>query len=99
MPSENSYKNLDPLLSQQLRLAIVSTLMKLKSADFKYLKEMTEATAGNLSHQIKKLKEAEYIEVEKSFENNYPKTTLKITSKGKKAFEDYVNAIKGYLNL
>ena len=99
MQNKHSYKNLDPLLSQQLRLAIVSTLMKLKSADFNYLKEVTGATQGNLSHQIKKLKEADYIKVEKTFENNYPKTYLQIAPKGKKAFEAYVNAIKDYLNL
>ncbi|NNC82033.1 MAG: transcriptional regulator [Flavobacteriales bacterium] len=99
MPSELKFKDLDSVLNSQVRLAIVSVLMKVNKADFNYLKEVTGATQGNLSHQIKKLKEAEYVKVDKTFENNYPKTYLRIAPKGKKAFESYVNAIKGYLDL
>jgi DNA-binding PadR family transcriptional regulator len=92
-------KELDPLLHSQIRLAIVSILMGLDEAQFNYLKEKTEATAGNLSFQLSKLKDAGYIKVSKSFKNNYPLTTVRITAKGKKAFEDYVNAMKDYLQL
>ena len=60
-------KPLDPLLHSQLRLGIVSILMNVKSADFVYLKEKTDATAGNLSVQIDKLEKANYIKVTKSF--------------------------------
>jgi DNA-binding MarR family transcriptional regulator len=93
------FKKLDNLLNSQVKLAIVSVLMKVKTADFNHLKEVTGATQGNLSHSIKKLSEAGYIEVLKSFERNYPKTNLKVTAKGRKAFEAYVEAIKGYLDL
>lgn len=92
------YKDLNPLLHSQLRLAIVSTLMTVAKANFNYLKETTQATSGNLSVQIKKLQKAGYITVEKSFKNNYPNTTLSITEKGKKAFEIYVNNLKKYIN-
>jgi len=92
------YKDLNPLLHSQLRLAIVSTLMTVAKANFNYLKETTQATSGNLSVQIKKLQKAGYITVEKSFKNNYPNTTLSITDKGKKAFEIYVNNLKKYIN-
>ena len=51
------YENLDSILNQQVRLAIVSTLIKVNKADFNYLKEQTQTTQGNLSHQLKKLKE------------------------------------------
>jgi len=61
-------------------------------------KEETQAAAGNISIQIKKLQEAGYIEVEKTFKNNYPKTMLSITDKGVKAFESYVNNLKKYIN-
>lgn len=93
------YDNLDPVLNQQIRLAIVSILINVKKADFNFLKEKTQATQGNLSHQLKKLKEAKYILIEKSFENNYPKTTCSLTAKGKIKFEEYVEQMKRYLNL
>lgn len=93
------YDDLDPLLNQQIRLAVVSTLIKVKKADFNFLKEQANTTQGNLSHQLKKLKEANYISVEKTFEKNYPKTYCSLTSKGKKAFEGYVLQMKKYLNL
>lgn len=93
------YDNLDSLLNQQVRLAVVSILIKVKKADFNYLKEQTQTTQGNLSHQLKKLKASEYIRIEKTFENNYPKTYCILTSKGKKAFADYVVQMKKYLNL
>ncbi len=93
-----NFVELDPLLHSQLRLAIISLLVGVKEADFSYLQEATQSTNGNLSVQITKLKDAEYIEVKKSFENNYPKTTCKITKKGLKAFEKYVEDIKNYLS-
>ncbi|MCB0508726.1 MAG: transcriptional regulator [Bacteroidetes bacterium] len=94
---KNNFVELDPLLHSQLRLAIISLLVNVKEADFTYILEATSATNGNLSVQLSKLKDAEYIEVKKSFENNYPKTTCKITKKGQKAFEKYVEDIKNYL--
>lgn len=90
---------LDPLLHSQIRLAIVSILMGVDEAQFNYLKTKTETSAGNLSFQLTKLKEAGYIKVSKSFKDNYPLTTVRITAKGKKAFEGYVNTMKKYLQL
>jgi len=92
------YKELDPLLHSQLRLAIVSMLVISKRVEFTYIKEQTKAASGNISIQIKKLHEAGYVEVEKTFKNNYPKTMLSITDKGVKAFEDYVNDLKKYIS-
>ncbi len=92
------YKNLDPLLHSQLRLAIISMLVSTEKVEFTHIKEVTEAAAGNISIQIKKLHEAGYIKVEKTFKNNYPKTMLSITHKGAKAFETYVNDLKKYIN-
>ncbi len=89
---------LNPILHSQLRLQIVSLLITVKEADFMYIQEKTQATNGNLSVQISKLKEEGYIKVEKKFENNYPKTTCSITKKGIKAFELYVLQIKQLLN-
>jgi DNA-binding MarR family transcriptional regulator len=92
------YKDLDPILHSQLRLAIVSILMTNEEVDFNYVKGITQATSGNISIQIKKLQDAGYIEVIKSFKNNYQNTTLKITNKGIKAFEQYIEDLKSYLN-
>lgn len=91
------FKDLDPILHSQLRLAVMSLLISVKEAEFTYLKEKTDATAGNLSVQIQKLKDAGYIEVIKSFKDNYPQTTCKITQQGVKAFEKYVAALQTYL--
>ena len=92
------FKDLDPVLHSQLRLAITSLLVSLEEAEFTYLKEKTKATAGNLSVQVEKLKQAGYINVKKSFRNNYPLTTCSITQKGISAFEAYVKALKGYID-
>lgn len=92
-------KELDPLLHSQLRLAVMSILMNVEEADFVYLKEKTESTAGNLSVQLEKLSNAGYIAVEKGFLGRKPRTVCHITPQGRKAFEDYVDALKSYINL
>lgn len=92
------FKDLDPILHSQLRLSIVSILISVDETNFSFIKETTKATSGNISVQIKKLQEADYIQVKKSFKNNYPNTSISITSKGIKAFETYVENLKKYIN-
>ena len=91
------FKDLDPILHSQLRLAVMSLLITVKEAEFTYLREKTNATAGNLSVQIQKLKDAGYIDVVKQFKDNYPQTICKVTKKGVDAFEKYVDNLKSYL--
>lgn len=91
------FKDLDPLLHSQLRLAVVSLLISVDSAEFTWLREKTNSTAGNLSVQLDKLSEAGYVTIEKTFRGKRPLTTCKITRKGVKAFEDYVNSLKDYI--
>ncbi|MBN2863114.1 MAG: transcriptional regulator [Bacteroidales bacterium] len=93
-----AFKDLDPVLHSQLRLAVISLLMSAESADFTYIQEQTGATAGNLSVQISKLKDAGYIEVTKKFSSNYPQTLCRITPFGRKRFAEYVKTLKDYLN-
>ena len=93
------FETLDPLLHSQLRLAIMSILISVESADFSFLLKGTNSTKGNLSTQIRKLESAQYIYIEKTFKNNYPLTTCKITKTGIEAFEKYVNTISTYLNI
>ena len=91
------FKELDPILHAPLRLAVISLLLSVKEAEFTFIKEKTNSTAGNLSVQISKLKDAGYIEVTKQFKDNYPLTICKITAKGIQAFEDYVKALQSYM--
>jgi predicted transcriptional regulator len=91
------FKELNPLLHSQLRLQIISLLISVENAEFSYLAEQTGASNGNISVQLTKLKDAGYIEVHKSFRNNYPLTKCNITQKGISAFEEYVNTIKQYI--
>ena len=95
----SEFNELDPILHSQLRLAVVSLLVSVKEAEFTFLKEKTGATAGNLSVQLQKLKEAGYIEIIKQFKDNYPQTLCRITKNGIQAFEDYVVNLKKYLNI
>lgn len=92
-------KELNPLLHSQLRLAVMSILMNVEEADFVYLKEKTESTAGNLSVQLDKLLSAGYISVEKGMAGKRPRTICSVTPAGRNAFEEYVEALKFYLNL
>lgn len=91
------FKDLDPILHAQLRLAVVSLLIGVEEAEFTFLKEKTNATAGNLSVQLNKLKDAGYIDIRKQFKNNYPQTLCSITPQGINAFEQYVKALQTYL--
>lgn len=93
------FKELDPILHSQLRLAVMSLLISVKEAEFTFIKEKTNATAGNLSVQIAKLKEAGYIDISKQFKDNYPQTTCRITPKGIAAFELYVINLQSYLGV
>lgn len=92
------FNDLDPILHSQLRLAVISLLIGVKEAEFTFIKEKTNSTAGNLSVQVQKLKDAGYIDVKKEFKDNYPLTTCKITKKGIDAFEQYVKNLQQYLN-
>jgi len=91
------FNDLDPILHSQLRLAVMSLLIGVKEAEFTFLKDKTGATAGNLSVQIQKLKDAGYIEVIKQFKDNYPQTICKITRQGINAFETYVKNLQQYI--
>lgn len=91
------FKELNPLLHSELRLAVMSLLLSAEEADFVYIKEQTRSTAGNLSVQLDKLSEAGYISIEKSFIGKKPRTSCRITSAGTKAFEEYVDALRSYI--
>lgn len=91
------FKELNPLLHSELRLAVMSILIEAEEANFVYLREETAATAGNLSVQIDKLAQAGYIAVEKTFQGKKPQTVCRITDTGRAAFAEYVDALKSYI--
>lgn len=91
------FNDLNPILHSQLRLAVMSLLISVKEAEFTFIREKTNSSAGNLSVQIQKLKDAGYIDVIKQFKENYPQTTCKITKTGIAAFEEYVKSLQSYL--
>lgn len=91
------FRELNPLLHSELRLAVMSVLLGAESADFGFLRRQTGATAGNLSVQLDKLSKAGYIEIEKTFRGKMPCTTCRITSAGVNAFEEYVAALQSYI--
>lgn len=90
-------RELDPLLHSQLRLAIISLLLSVEEADFNYLKVKTEATSGNLSIQLDKLSNAGYIEVRKEIVGKKPRTSCRLTNKGREALDAYVASLREYL--
>ena len=92
-------KELNPLLHSQLRLAVMSILMNVEDADFVYLRQKTDSTAGNLSVQLDKLSAAGYIAVDKGFVGKKPRTVCRITDLGRRAFEEYVEVLKQYIGL
>ena len=91
------FKELNPLLHSELRLAVISILIGVESADFVFIRQQTGATAGNLSVQLDKLAKAGYIEVEKTFLGNKPCTVCRITAAGRDAFAEYVEALQSYI--
>lgn len=91
------FKELNPLLHSQLRLAVMSILMNVEEADFVYIRNTTKSTAGNLSVQLENLSAAGYIVVEKGYKGKKHNTTCKITEAGQNAFAEYVEALKQYI--
>lgn len=92
-------QELNPLLLSQLRLAVMSILMNVEEADFVYLKEKTESTAGNLSVQLDKLASAGYINIEKDMSGKRPRTICSVSDIGRNAFVEYVEVLKSYINI
>ena len=91
------FKELNPLLHSELRLAVMLILIGVESADFVFLRTETGATAGNLSVQLDKLARAGYIEIEKGFQGRKPRTLCRITDAGRDAFAQYVEALQSYI--
>jgi len=91
------YQNIDDVIHSRIRLAIMSVLISLDEADFNFLKSKVKATDGNLSVHLKKLEDAGYISSRKEFIDRKPKSTYKLTAKGRRAFEKYVEQLEKFV--
>ena len=91
------FKELNPLLHSELRLAVMSLLISVEEADFVYIRQQAKATAGTLSVQLDKLSKAGNVEITKTFKGKMPCTLCRITPQGVDAFEEYIAALKSYL--
>jgi DNA-binding MarR family transcriptional regulator len=91
---------LDPVIHAQARLRIVAALATLDSGEsiaFPRLQELLDMTAGNLSTHLRKLEDAAYVEVTKTHQGRTPITYLSLTTRGRRAFEDYTEALRTLL--
>lgn len=84
---------IDEVIHGRMRLGIMVYLVDAETADFTELKTVLEATQGNLSVHLKKLEEAGYVAIGKSFVNNKPLTRVSVTPLGRKAFRAYLEAL------
>lgn len=96
--SSDKFEPLDPVIHARVRLAILSILMSAKTADFNYLKKLTETTDGNLSTHLARLEEADYISIKKTFQGKKPLTKCSITELGRSALARYIKTLEDYLS-
>ena len=89
---------LDRLVHEPARLALLSRLYMAESADFVYLMRRTGLTQGNLSSHLTKLEAATYVEISKGYSGKRPQTTIRMTARGRKAFETYLTQMRDTLD-
>jgi DNA-binding MarR family transcriptional regulator len=92
---------LDPVIHAQARLRVVSTLATLAEGDqisFPRLQEILQMTAGNLSVHLRKLEDAQYVEITKTHHGRTPVTLIKLSRRGRLAFEEYTAALRALLD-
>jgi len=97
-PIESSVPNLDRVIHERMRLGIVSALAVNDSLSFNELKKLLQTSDGNLSVHARRLEEADYVECEKSFENRMPKTEYRLTARGRRAFERYLDHMEALIH-
>ncbi|MFB6240973.1 MAG: winged helix-turn-helix domain-containing protein [Gemmatimonadota bacterium] len=96
---EFDHRQLDRTIHSRIRLAVLSVLAAVENARFTYLRDQVNTTDGNLSTHLKKLEEAGYVGVEKSFEDRKPVTRYHLTDEGRRAFREYVESLGEMLGL
>ena len=97
-PTEASATQLDRLIHERTRLAIVSALAASPSLTFSELKELLRASDGNLSVHARKLEDAGYVALTKSFAGRTPRTEYRLTPSGRRALEKYLNHMEALIH-
>ncbi len=97
LDSNFDYQQLDDIIHSRIRLAIMAVLISIDEAEFTFIRDKVKATDGNLSIHLKKLEEADYVSVAKQFIGKKPQTTYKLTTKGRKAFQEYIDRLEGMI--
>ena len=92
-PSPFGIDRIDEVIHGRLRLGVMAYLANAEVADFNELKAVLEVTQGNLSVQLRKLEEADYVAIEKGYLGRKPRTQVRITPAGRKAFAAYLEAL------
>lgn len=96
-PQWADISRLDRLVHEPARLAVMTILSVVESADFLYLQRETGLTKGNLSAHLSKLEQAAYVKIDKRFRGKRPHTDCSLTPKGRQAFTRYVEQMRGAL--
>jgi len=91
------YRELDPVLDSRMRVGILALLLNGDEVEFVRLRDMLDATDGNLAKHLRRLEEARYVKMRKSFVGRRPRTTYSITSKGRAALDNHVRLLAGLL--
>ncbi len=96
--SDFDYQQLDEIIHSRIRLAIMAVLVGVAEAEFTFLRQQVGATDGNLSVHLKKLEDAGYLSVDKRFVDRKPNSSYRLTAKGRRAFEIYVDRLEKLLH-
>lgn len=102
MTEPSPLPELDPVIHAQARLRVTVALAGLNHGDripFPQLQKMLDMTAGNLSTHLRKLEDAEYVEITKTHQRRTPVTYVALTQRGRRAFEDYTTSLRALLSL
>ncbi len=95
--SDFDYQQLDDVIHSRIRLAVMAILAAVDDSEFTYLRDRTGATDGNLGAHLRKLEEAGYVTVDKSFVDRKPVSRYRLTGKGRRAFGEYVERMERLL--
>jgi DNA-binding MarR family transcriptional regulator len=94
MPQPFDFKSIDPIIHAPARMAIMAVLTSTDAVDYTFLSEELCLTDGNLTSHLKKLEESGYVRCTKGFIGRKPRTSYRITAKGRAAFECYIDALE-----
>ena len=92
------HRHLDPLIHSRIRLSILAVLIGVEDAEFTYLREQVKTTDGNLGAHLRKLENAGYVLVSRSFVDRRPITRYRLTEEGRAALGDYVDSLERLLH-